>query len=199
MPAAPLTAIRSSLLCRSRAPIDDLGAWEDGGAHRESDGGGRGVWKGSEASHRRRPRTGERSDVRLRLNPMKSRPQRELDDTYCFGGTRRRSWTRRRRVLRSGGGVSRRWWLTAASRGWGEKAGLCSGLYRPASGGNRERKRADWGKKGRFPTVGDGAVAFHTGAPSPEARKERAARGRRKGRADGWVPQGSERESGRAR
>ena len=40
--------------------------------------------------------------VRVRLNPRKTRPQRELDDTYCFGGTRRRSPARRRRGLRRG-------------------------------------------------------------------------------------------------
>ena len=53
--AAPLTAIRSSLLRRSRAPIDELGAWEDGGAHHNAYGGERSVRGVSEeAGHRRR-------------------------------------------------------------------------------------------------------------------------------------------------
>ena len=38
-------------------------AREGGEAHRESDSGGRGVGKGSKASHRWRPRTGEREGV----------------------------------------------------------------------------------------------------------------------------------------
>ena len=54
----------------------------------------------------------------------------------------------------------------------GKKAGLCSGLYRLAGGGNREGKRADWAKR----------VAFHLWAtarwPSIQERRHRR-RGRK--------------------
>ena len=48
------------MIRRPSALNDERMAREGGETHRESDGGGRGVWKGSEASRRRRPRTGER-------------------------------------------------------------------------------------------------------------------------------------------
>ena len=42
------------VLRRPSALNDERMAWEGGETHRESDDGGRGIWKGSEASRRRR-------------------------------------------------------------------------------------------------------------------------------------------------
>jgi len=79
----------------------------------------------------------------------------------------------------------------------GEREALGWGLYRPGVLRGWKGSGAR-GRDGRFPSVGDNAVAFHTGAPSPEARKGkgRSAPGKkRKGMvaADGWG-QGAVRE-----
>jgi len=57
-------------------------------------------------------------------------------------------------------------------QGMGKKAGLCSGLYRLAGGGNREGKRADWAKR----------VAFHLWATArwPSIRERHHRRQGRK-------------------
>ena len=91
---------------RSSALLDDLGALEDRGAHRESSGGERSVQGGSEAQVDSGGNGWRERRMRVRWNPGESRPKSEIDGTYGRGETRRSSGSRRRRGSRRGRGSS---------------------------------------------------------------------------------------------
>ena len=177
---APWLVVRSSRLRHPSAQIDELSAEEGRGAHRDASGGERSVLESSEASRRRRPRSGERSDARLRLNPRKSRPKPRSGGTYGFGGSRWNSWTRRRRRFALGRRSSPA--AVRARAAVGEK-GEGGRLARVFIGGRlwRTRKgagRADWLPSLQVRRTG----GFHSGVRHYRDGGRKAREGERKGR-----------------
>ena len=67
--------------------------------------------------------TGKKESARVRMNPIKLRPKRQIDGTYGCGRSRRSSKWRRRRVSRSGEEVLQRRLLENKSRGWEREKG----------------------------------------------------------------------------
>ena len=175
---------------RSSALLDDIGALEDRGAHRESSGWERGVQGGFEAQVDGGGNGWRERRMRVRWNPGESRPKSEIHGTYRHVGSWRSSRSRRRRGLGTGAADCRAAVASFERRlEKGEREALGWGLYRP--GVLRGWKGS--GARGR-----DGALSMHerrwldlpcmatplTGGGRKGSRKEKEGEGRGRRAAD---------------
>ena len=170
-----------------RAPKRKLRAREGGGAHREASGGGCGVRDELQTRCRRRRGSGERKRGRVRWNPVKTRPKREISSTYGRVRSWRGSWMHRRRGFRSGMKDSPAAVVLGCEQRMGREGGLGSGFYWPGGARNKEGEQVD----SVTCHAGATAVAFpawprHRRPKKGNRRgKRKEARGRRKERRKG--------------